>query len=52
MNDDLETTETIRRFNEAFQQHDPAALAPLAGEDCVLENSQPAPTSSSKRAAT
>jgi hypothetical protein len=45
-NNELDTTEVIRRFNEAFQRHDPAALAPLVGERCVLENSQPAPDGS------
>ena len=37
------TSEVIRRFNEAFQKHDPAALPELIAEDCVIENSNPAP---------
>jgi ketosteroid isomerase-like protein len=40
------TSEVIRRFNEAFQQHDPAALTELIAEDCVIENSNPAPNGS------
>jgi len=38
-----QTAEVIRRFNEAFQQHDAGALADLVAEDCVLENTGPAP---------
>lgn len=41
-----ETAEVIRRFNDAFQQHEPAALTELVGEDCVIENTQPAPNGS------
>jgi ketosteroid isomerase-like protein len=40
------TSEVIRRFNEAFQQHDPAALPELIAEDCVIENVSPAPNGS------
>ena len=40
------TSEVIRRFNEAFQQHDPAALPELIAADCVIENSNPAPDGS------
>ena len=40
------TSEVIRRFNEAFQQHDPAALRELIADDCVIENSNPAPNGS------
>jgi ketosteroid isomerase-like protein len=40
------TSEVIRRFNEAFQQHDPAALPELIAADCVIENSNPAPNGS------
>jgi len=39
----LDTTHVIRRFNDAFQQHDPSALQDLVADDCVLENSNPAP---------
>lgn len=40
------TSEVIRRFNEAFQQHDPAALPELIAADCVIENASPAPNGS------
>ena len=41
-----QTAEVIRRFNDAFQQHDAGALADLIAEDCVLENTGPAPNGS------
>jgi len=37
------TTEIMHRFNEVFQRHDPAALAELVAEDCVIEGIQPTP---------
>lgn len=37
------TAEVIARFNQAFADHDPAPLADLVGEDCVMEAIQPAP---------
>ena len=40
------TSEVIRRFNEVFQQHDPSALPELVAADCVIENSNPAPSGS------
>lgn len=40
------TSEVIRRFNEVFQQHDPAALPELIAANCVVENSNPAPSGS------
>jgi ketosteroid isomerase-like protein len=40
------TSEVIRRFNQAFQQHDPAGLPELIAADCVIENSNPAPNGS------
>jgi ketosteroid isomerase-like protein len=43
---DAQTAEIMRRFNEAFQRHDPSGLADLIAPDCVLENSQPAPNGS------
>jgi ketosteroid isomerase-like protein len=43
---DAQTTEIMRRFNDAFQRHDPSGLAALIAPDCVLENSQPAPNGS------
>ena len=35
------TTEVLRRFNEVFLSHDPAALAELVAEDCVIERACP-----------
>ena len=40
------TSEVMRRFNQAFQRHDPDALAELVAEDCIIENTQPAPNGS------
>jgi ketosteroid isomerase-like protein len=39
----LNTEEVIRRFNDAFQHHDPGPIADLVADDCVLENTSPAP---------
>jgi ketosteroid isomerase-like protein len=41
-----ETSELMRRFNDAFRFHDPAALLELVAADCVIENTQPAPNGS------
>lgn len=38
--------EVVRRYNEAFQRHDPSALSELIAEDCIIENSNPAPNGS------
>ncbi|TPM39523.1 nuclear transport factor 2 family protein [Mesorhizobium sp. B2-3-4] len=38
-----ETAEIMRRFNDVFQHHDPAALDDLVAQDCVIENTTPAP---------
>lgn len=51
MNEDFavqsqETAEIMRRFNEVFQQHNPAPLTELVAEDCVIENTTPAPDGS------
>jgi ketosteroid isomerase-like protein len=35
------TADVLRRFNEAFQKHDPSLLADLIAPDCVVERSQP-----------
>jgi ketosteroid isomerase-like protein len=40
------TSELMRRFNDAFRFHDPAALLELVAADCVIENTQPAPNGS------
>jgi len=37
------TAEVIDRFNDAFQRHDPTGLKDLVAEDCILENTTPAP---------
>ena len=40
-------TETIlQRFNGVFLSHDPAALQELVADDCIIENTQPAPDGS------
>jgi ketosteroid isomerase-like protein len=41
-----ETAELMRRFNDAFRFHEPAALAELVAADCVIENTTPAPNGS------
>ncbi|MER9213389.1 nuclear transport factor 2 family protein [Mesorhizobium sp. M0663] len=38
-----ETAEIMRRYNDVFQRHDPSALDDLVAEDCVIENTTPAP---------
>ena len=39
----MQTTEVIDRFNDAFQRHDGSVFADLVAEDCVIENTNPAP---------
>jgi ketosteroid isomerase-like protein len=39
----LDTPEIMRRFNQAFLEHNPAILADLIAPDCVMESIQPAP---------
>lgn len=38
-----ETAEIMRRYNDVFQKHDPSALDDLVADDCVIENTTPAP---------
>jgi ketosteroid isomerase-like protein len=38
-----ETTEIMRRFNQAFLEHKPTMLKDLIAPDCVMESIQPAP---------
>jgi hypothetical protein len=38
-----ETAEVIRLFNQAFQEHNPALLDDIVGQNCVMESIQPAP---------
>ena len=37
------TVDLMERFNAAFLRHDPALLEDLIGDDCVIENTVPAP---------
>lgn len=37
------TSEVIRKFHEAFDRHDPEAMEDLVADDCVIENTNPAP---------
>jgi hypothetical protein len=37
------TAEIMERFNTAFLTHDPTLLEDLVAEDCVIENTVPAP---------
>ena len=37
------TLTTIRRFNDAFNRHDVEAIMALMTDDCVFENTSPAP---------
>ena len=39
----LDARAVIERFNSAFLRHEPALLDDLIAEDCVLENTTPAP---------
>ncbi|CAN7633605.1 nuclear transport factor 2 family protein [Devosia sp. LjRoot16] len=38
-----ETAEIMRRFNQAFLEHQPKLLEDLIAPDCVMESIQPAP---------
>jgi ketosteroid isomerase-like protein len=42
----VRTQEILERFDRVFLAHDPADLAQLVADDCVLENTQPAPDGS------
>jgi ketosteroid isomerase-like protein len=37
------TRQAVERFNEAFNSHDVDAIMSLMTEDCVFENTRPAP---------
>jgi hypothetical protein len=41
-----QTDDVLRRFNDVLLSHDPAALADLVAEDCIIENTNPAPDGS------
>jgi ketosteroid isomerase-like protein len=38
-----QTKKIIERFDNAFLSHDPSTLTDIIAEDCVLENTGPAP---------
>jgi haloalkane dehalogenase len=38
-----QTADVMRRFNDAFQRHDASVFPDLVGDDCVIENTGPAP---------
>ena len=40
---ELDPLEVIRLFNDAFNRHDVDAIMALMTEDCVFENTRPAP---------
>lgn len=40
------TEALLERFNQVFLTHDPAPLRELVADDCVIENTQPAPDGS------
>ena len=52
INDSFKDPESVRteailqRFNQVFLSHNPAALPDLVADDCVIENTQPAPNGS------
>ena len=39
----IDAADIVRRFNQAFEDHDPAILADLVAPDCIMESIQPAP---------
>lgn len=39
----LTTSEIIHKFDDAFKKHDATDLAAIVADDCVLENTGPAP---------
>ena len=39
----ITTKEVIQKFHEAFDRHDPEAMDDLVADDCVIENTTPAP---------
>jgi ketosteroid isomerase-like protein len=42
----VKTEDILKRFDRVFLSHDPTDLQELVGDDCVLENTQPAPDGS------
>jgi ketosteroid isomerase-like protein len=43
MNPTTTTRDVLNRYNEAFRRHDPTLLDDLIAEDCVIEDTSPAP---------
>ena len=41
-----QTPQVMRRFNDVFQTHDPSPLRELVADDCIVENTTPAPNGS------
>jgi len=41
-----ETKDVIRRFHEAIDRHDPEGAEELVADECILENTNPAPNGS------
>lgn len=41
--DSARTEAVLNAFNDVFQKHDPQPLHNLVAENCVMENTQPAP---------
>jgi len=39
----ITTRKVIQRFHEAFDRHEPEAMEDLVADDCVIENTNPAP---------
>lgn len=39
----IATKEVMRRFHDAFDRHDPQAMEDLVADDCIIENTNPAP---------
>ena len=37
------TAAIMQRYNDVFQRHDPSELGALVAEDCIIENTVPAP---------
>ena len=42
----VRTEAILQRFNQVFLSHNPSALPDLVADDCVIENTQPAPDGS------
>lgn len=45
-NESIQTEAILHRFNDVFMDHNPTALHDLVADDCISENTQPAPDGS------